>query len=85
MCVCVDYHLICVLAELSFYLCGHMHLCAFPPHISIKHILICIRLYEHPSSSVHCTCVWVFVVRAHLSERSQDMASGLLGVLGTIF
>lgn len=64
MCVCVHYHLICVFAELSFYLCGHMRLCAFPPHISIKHILICIRLYEHPSSSVRCVCVGVCRARS---------------------
>lgn len=83
MCVCSLSSNLCFCRALFLSVWPHAFVPS--PNISINHILICIRLYEHPSSSVRRVYVWVFVVPAHLSERSQDMASGLLGVLGTIF
>lgn len=82
--VCVDSLSVNLCFCKSFlFICAATCVCVHSS-ISIKRILICIRLYEHLTSA-RCIHVWVFVVRAHLSEHSQDMALGLLGVLGTIF
>lgn len=54
LCFCKSFRFICVAT-----------LVCVRSSISIKHILICIRLYEH-LTSVWCIHVWVFVVRAHL-------------------
>lgn len=60
--------------------CVREHLICLSGHVfflSLRVVSACSRIF----CVVHvCVCVC-----ARFSERSQDMASGLLGVLGTIF
>lgn len=69
---------------------GDKNVCVFK-HSYNAYEYVCVFVLSVFSSLVSHIYAWVFPwvcafdVRAHFSERSQDMASGLLGVLGTIF